>query len=260
MKIKEFNELTQSQPDTQNTGMAQNQLLKIGQHAVKIENMIADSQEISEWASNKINLASDYVKKIHNTLSEFNNPREKQQVRPVTTMDPKELGDRIEKAKAKVTKRPDSVDISKLWAKEKPATETGAMSSADVDRIRNQRFTTKQIKQAYRVLNHPSVKGGNYTAAYNIINRIAPGLADHPDVANALRRANEMQEDITTLASRTIRNYARELGPDSMDYGMFMKSAELLDKGMLKSLAQLIDKSDTAPREYVMKKIGNSEF
>ena len=74
MKIKEFNELTQSQPDTQNTGMPQNQLLKIGQHAIKIENMIAGNQEISEWASNKNNLASDYLKKIHNPLSEFNNP------------------------------------------------------------------------------------------------------------------------------------------------------------------------------------------
>ena len=70
---------------------------------------------------------------------------------------------------------------------------------------------------------------------------------------------SEFREDITTLASRTIRNYARELGPDSMDYGMFMKSAELLDKGMLKSLAQLIDKSDTAPREYVMKKIADHD-
>jgi len=72
-------------------------------------------------------------------------------------------------------------------------------------------------------------------------------------------RFKEIREDITTLASRTIRNYARELGPDSMDYGMFMKSAELLDKGMLKSLAQLIDKSDTAPREYVMKKIADHD-
>ena len=137
--------------------------------------------------------------------------------------------------------------------------EEDGMTSADVDRIRNQKFTTNQIKQAYRVLNHPRVKGGNYTAAYNIINRIAPGLADHPDVANALRRANEMKEDITTMASRVIRNYAREIGPDSMDYGMFMTSAELLDKGMLKSLAQLIDKSDTAPREYVMKKIADHD-
>ena len=39
MKIKEFNEPTSSQPDTQSTGMAQNQLLKIGQHAIKIENI-----------------------------------------------------------------------------------------------------------------------------------------------------------------------------------------------------------------------------
>ena len=60
-----------------------------------------------------------------------------------------------------------------------------------------------------------------------------------------------------SLASRTIRNYAREVGPDSMDYGMFMKSADLLDKDMLKSLAQHIEDSDTAPREYVMKKIAD---
>ena len=60
-----------------------------------------------------------------------------------------------------------------------------------------------------------------------------------------------------SLASRTIRNYAGELGADSMDYGMFMKSADLLDKDMLKSLAQHIEDSDTAPREYVMKKIAD---
>jgi len=36
-----------------------------------------------------------------------------------------------------------------------------------------------------------------------------------------------------------------------------MKSADLLDKDMLKSLAQHIEDSDTAPREYVMKKIAD---
>ena len=191
--------------------------------------------------------------------NEFNNPREKPQVRPVTTMTSKELGDRIEKARAKNYKKPEPLDFTKLWSKEKPAVEAGVtpggtkvdyanimfrgkeidhnsieyemqdfsdmiyelhgakyidgtpltdeelqelertdeftdwvsmdyassgpdapddypfeedgMTSADVDRIRNQKFTTNQIKQAYRVLNHPRVKGGNYTAAYNIINR-----------------------------------------------------------------------------------------
>ena len=63
----------------------------------------------------------------------------------------------------------------------------------------------------------------------------------------------------STMASRVIRNYAREIGADSMDYGMFMKSADLLDKDMFKSLAQHIDNSDTAPREYVMKKIADHD-
>ena len=277
-------------------------------------------------------------------FKEFDNPREKQQVRPVTTMDPKEFDDRIKKAKAKAYKKPEGPDISKLWAKEKPAVEAGysgvtpggtkvdyanmmfrgkeidhnsieyemqdfsdmmfelhgakyidgtpltdkeleefeqtgelidwismdyvsesevdedGMTSADVDRVRNQNFTTNQIKHAYRVLNHPSVKGGNMTAAYNIINRIAPGLADHPDVANALMKANEMQETRgSTLAVRTISNYADELGPDSMDYDMLKKSAEMLERGELEELGKFLHDSDTSPREYVMKVISKKD-
>ena len=63
----------------------------------------------------------------------------------------------------------------------------------------------------------------------------------------------------STLAVRTINKYADEVGKDSMDYDMFKKSAELLDKQMLKSLAQHIENSDTAPREYVMKKIADHD-
>ena len=81
--------------------------------------------------------------------------------------------------------------MSSIYDMKQVSEDHDGIQSVDVDRIRNQEFTDQQIKQAYRVLNHPSVKGGNYTAAYNIINRIAPGLADHPDVANALKRANE---------------------------------------------------------------------
>tara|TARA_A100000164_G_C21821759_1_gene730743 strand:+ start:311 stop:1090 length:780 start_codon:yes stop_codon:yes gene_type:complete len=63
----------------------------------------------------------------------------------------------------------------------------------------------------------------------------------------------------STLAVRTIDRYADEIGRDSMDYDMFKKSAELLDKEMLKSLAQHIENSDTAPREYVMKVIAKKD-
>ena len=72
-------------------------------------------------------------------------------------------------------------------------------------------------------------------------------------------RFYEFKKDGSTLAVRTINRYADEVGPDSMDYDMFKKSAELLDKQMLKSLAQHIEKSDTAPREYVMKTIADHD-
>ena len=64
-------------------------------------------------------------------------------------------------------------------------------------------------------------------------------------------RFYEFKKDGSTLAVRTINRYADEVGPDSMDYDMFKKSAELLDKQMLKSLAQHIENSDTAPREVI---------
>ena len=72
-------------------------------------------------------------------------------------------------------------------------------------------------------------------------------------------RFYEFKKDGSTLAVRTINRYADEVGPDSMDYDMFKKSAELLDKQMLKSLAQHIENSDTAPREYVMKTIADHD-
>jgi hypothetical protein len=44
---------------------------------------------------------------------------------------------------------------------------------------------------AYGVLNDPRYKQGNYSGAFKAIEKIAKGLASHPDVANALKRANE---------------------------------------------------------------------
>ena len=73
-------------------------------------------------------------------------------------------------------------------------------------------------------------------------------------------RFHEFHEDKgSTLASRTISRYADEIGPDSMDYKMFKKTAELLDAGKLRSLAQHIYYSDTSPAEYVMKVISKKD-
>ena len=63
MKIKEFHE--QVKPDTYEASMALNQLLKIGNHAVKLHKLIKDEAEMEAWVQKKIDLAGDYVKKVH---------------------------------------------------------------------------------------------------------------------------------------------------------------------------------------------------
>jgi len=64
MKFTEF-DYQPVQADTYEASMALNQLLKIGKHAVKIHNMIDDDAEMEAWVAKKIDLAGDYVKKVH---------------------------------------------------------------------------------------------------------------------------------------------------------------------------------------------------
>ena len=57
--------------------------------------------------------------------------------------------------------------------------------------VEDKGFSSQQIKMAYGILNDPRYKQGNYSGAVRAIDKIAKGLSDHPDVANALKRANE---------------------------------------------------------------------
>jgi hypothetical protein len=72
--------------------------------------------------------------------------------------------------------------------------DTKSYESAEEKEHDNMGFTDKQIKMAYGVLNDPKYRQGNYDGAVEVINKIAPGLADHPGVKNALKRANEGNE------------------------------------------------------------------
>ncbi len=68
MKVNELSHMMQKpepKPDTYEAGMALNQLLKIGTHAIKIHNMIDDGAEMEAWVAKKIDLASNYVKSVH---------------------------------------------------------------------------------------------------------------------------------------------------------------------------------------------------
>jgi hypothetical protein len=68
MRFEELSHMMQKpepKPDTYEAGMAQNQLLKIGSHAIRLHNMIDDGQEMESWVAKKIDLASNYVKSVH---------------------------------------------------------------------------------------------------------------------------------------------------------------------------------------------------
>ena len=53
------------------------------------------------------------------------------------------------------------------------------------------KFTDKQIKMAYGVLNDPRYKGGNLTGATKAIEKIARGLSKHPSVMKAMKATSE---------------------------------------------------------------------
>ena len=72
------------------------------------------------------------------------------------------------------------------------------------------KFSDKQIKQAYGILNDPRYKQGNYSGASKAIDKLAPGLSNHPDVKNAMKRANETL-DLSATGDTTTSNASQEL-------------------------------------------------
>jgi hypothetical protein len=57
------------------------------------------------------------------------------------------------------------------------------------------KFSSSEIKKAYGILNDPRYKQGNYSGAAKAIDKLSPGLSNHPDVKNAMKRANEELEE-----------------------------------------------------------------
>jgi len=78
---------------------------------------------------------------------------------------------------------------------EKEKEETKAQEVVQEYNDKEEKYSDKQIKQAFGILNDPRYKGGDYTGAVNTIEKLAKGLSNPPSVANALKKANE---EITT--------------------------------------------------------------
>jgi len=104
-------------------------------------------------------------------------------------------------------------------------------------------FSSAQIKMAYGVLNDPRYKQGNYSGAVKAIEKIAKGLSSHPDVANALKRANEEVElDEATYRGYEIKRQNRKDGhpliiPDLKLTGTDMKDVKrIIDRHLDENL------------------------
>ena len=69
----------------------------------------------------------------------------------------------------------------------------------------NKGFSDKEIKMAFGVLNDPRYKGGNYSGAVDVIEKIAKGLSKHPSVEKALMRTNEELDYIKDKLAKLLR-------------------------------------------------------
>jgi hypothetical protein len=122
---------------------------------------------------------------------------------------------------------------------------------AKEETILEKSFTSQQIKQAYGILNDPRYKGGNYDGAVKAIEKLAKGLSDHPDVKNALKRANEEFEldegkikDIFTAnkEGESIDNIAKRLKMSANDVKKIL-GEETLDEKVADSIIKDLQKA-----------------
>lgn len=80
-------------------------------------------------------------------------------------------------------------DLREAWETQK-GIETKRKANTDVEEAAS-KFTDKQIKMAYGIINDPRWKSGNMTSIVRRIEGIAKGLSKHPGVQKALQVTNE---------------------------------------------------------------------
>ncbi len=116
------------------------------------------------------------------------------------------------------------------WGRKAPEQDDDDLEDS-VQFEEDESFSDKQIKQAFGILNDPRYKQGNYDGAVDVINKIAPGLADHPSVKNALMRANEntnvfnSEYDEVLQILKSFPDEYQSAKQDGIEYG-----SELYDK------------------------------
>ena len=164
MKFNELSDMMQKsepKPDTYEAGMALNQLLKIGTHAIKIHNMIDDAAEMESWVAKKIDLASNYVKSVHGYTA---------------------------------------------------GSKAGTYDDDGMSEGTDTPATDNATKMAQGIASDKSNKD-NMSKATRTIEKVKKGLSQQPDVADALKSANE---DAGFNVDAWSTEKVKEFGPDLM--------------------------------------------
>jgi len=93
----------------------------------------------------------------------------------------------------------DGKDLAALRAKKKNK-QTVKQEEADLEEKAN--HSDKHVKMAIGIASDKRYKGGNMTGAVKAMNKMAPGISDHPKVAAVLKRQNEDLDETTMAATK----------------------------------------------------------
>ena len=153
--------------------MMEKQLDFISQAVSEIKDSLGNGDP-KEWYQNKLTAAYEAVKTLHaNLQTEALSPKQKE-------LDTDKDGDI------------DGKDLAALRARKKKKNEDLEEAQAHSD---------KHVKMAIGIASDKRYKGGNYDGAVKAMNKMKPGISDHPQVAAVLKRQNEeaLAEDMNKV-------------------------------------------------------------
>jgi hypothetical protein len=204
--------------DDHEISMARGELEAIADKATQLASMLQGKSDegnpLEAWVQSKITKAKDYINSVsdymmYNPDMKQNEELEESLMSNIATLksefqrldtDYKKMKDEYNAIMAGAYIGDESTAEKKMFKalrslKDVRQELTIALKTVKEETILEKSFTSQQIKQAYGILNDPRYKGGNYDGAVKAIEKLAKGLSDHPDVKNALKRANEELEE-----------------------------------------------------------------
>ena len=117
------------------------------------------------------------------------------------------------------------------------------MESVELDEAK---YTDKQIKMAYGIINDPRYKSGNMTAIVKKIEQIAKGLSKHPGVQKAIRVTNE---DVEMVIDHLIAEQIEYLDENFEETSMMQNQIEAMEH-FLDGIEEFVDNCEDCPEWF----------